>query len=1522
MERKRVAAEVLVLATVAGLAGSTMAGDRAVQHDFTEPTSRPPVTTGYIMIQFQSPPVASYEGGIGALEATRPERGTLNLGTPAVQAYVLDLQRQHALYRQWLAGRDPRAEVVREYSVVFNGIAVRLNGASAEEIGAGPGARAWAFTTLYRPSTSGTPGVTDTPSVSRRWDGRLGAGAGVKVGIIDSGVDDTHPFLACKRSIPHKVYATPGTSSRSDAVILDHGTAVAGVVAGCVTRDPVLGAISGVAPGAELWDYTVFPGSAADGSAFGHDVVAALEDAVLDGMDVVNLSLEGWAQEPDFLAEAVNSAVDAGIVVTVAAGNLGPGDSTVGSPGNAEKALTVGATTSGRVLGVPFTVTGRDGTRSYVGAAGDFDPFRVHPASGQSLVAWTSTGDDAATACAEASDPAPVAGAIVLIRGGTCSFTTKIRNAQSAGAAGAVVYGNVAEPQVSMTHDGSDPLPTIPAIMVSDVDGAKILASLPASGRSEGAALRTFGTTADVVAHYSARGPSPFRHLIKPDLTAPGLNVYSSALDGRFATLQGTSLAASHVAGVAAGLRQRHPEWSPLDVRSALVNTAARVVTSDGVTPASLLATGGGRADAQAAARTPLTVNPASASFGLRTRGQALSDSRDLVLRNVSGEDLSCTVTTTGPGLVRPSETSIALVANEQATLRLDLEAAASASGDHDGDLEIVCGETTLRVPWWVRIDPEAPSPPEPRPEAPPACADLVITGFTISPVLPVVGLNALIDVTVLNQGTCASLSFVVQWRSSIVAPNGPTTFVPGLAAGAARTVSFQYAFPNAGNFTTVAVADSDNTVSEFNESNNLAIRSVTVLPERVDLQIADFKVEPAPGVPASIPPLPVAGRLTRATITVKNQSNVPVGDFWLQWKPTLLAPPLSRQVNGLGPGGSAALTFDYTYPAAGQFTSLATVDPTGKVQEANELNNTQTLPVVVERQLPDLEITALTISPAQPVRGISATATLMVRNRGNTPTGTFILKWTPRPGVAALARQINGLDANQSTSVTFDHTYTVVGTFNSEAVVDSTGTTAELDEGNNSRTLVVTVVPDTIDLEITAMTIRSGSPGKACEAQLNLIEPELVQGANVNICITVTNHGNAPAGPFLVEWNPDTFNLITPSPSTLSRQIDSLGAGQSVDVPFDFVYHQFGNFRTVAKVDAFNSVAESNEANNLRIVNVVVRPAPIDLVITSFTISPTSPIRGSKATASITVRNLGTYPTGSFYVQWKPTGKDAGTGKLALVQGLNAFGQPNDSLTVQLDAAFFVAGPYTSWAMVDAFNQVIETNELNNEATLNVNVQPRMTTLRVRFDRFFVIDDLDGTLSGEGEWQMVFAVLDPNAKGQCQFSILGQGVDEDGLICMRRDYSTDSGHSEPVNESIQVTLIESFPVLFAVAGIEDDSPLPPDIPGAAVQFFQAADYRGVGTRTVPGQQCDDRDDGRCFDLTFTIEIVSEPPPLFSGAELEGAPPSQVASEATDYVLPRGISQLIPPDAVLPAGVVRGRAAYLPGMWRTPKPRD
>lgn len=573
-----------------------------------------------------------------------------------------------------------------------------------------------------------------------------------------------------------------------------------------------------------------------------------------------------------------------------------------------------------------------------------------------------------------------------------------------------------------------------------------------------------------------------------------------------------------------------------------------------------------------------------------------------------------------------------------------------------------------------------------------PDLPDLVITNMSIDPTQPVEGLNATINVTVKNQGTKPAGPFVVQWKSALLAPTGPNTQVTGLAVGASTTVSFQYAFPNDGNFMTAATVDTGFDVQESNEDNNLEIFPVTVQKAVIDLAVTQFKVEPAPGVPVSDPPLPVQGRLSRATITVQNQGNFPAGDFVVQWKPTLLSPDLATQINGLGPGASATVTFDHTYAFAGDFQTQAKADSTNKVFETNELNNTSIIPVTVEPPRPDLIITELSINPAQPVRGLQATVTVEVKNRGNTPAGIFVVEWKPTQFAPGLAKQVDGLDVGQSTTISFDHTYTFPGQFTSVAQVDSTSRVFELDENNNTQELPVTVLVDTVDLLITDMSMTPDPPQ---------------QGVPATVSIQVKNDGNSPSGSFVLEWNPDALGLITPSPSTLSSQIDDLGAGQTTTVNFDFTYPDAGTFRTVAKVDAFNTVNETNEDNNLKILNVVVEARAPDLEITNLTMNPASPTQGAQVAVSAVVKNQGNLPAGPFVLEWNPDAFGLITPSPATlssqVNGL-AVGQ---STTVQFNYVYPESGNFRTIAKADAFNSVAESNEANNLRILDVTVEP-----------------------------------------------------------------------------------------------------------------------------------------------------------------------------------------------------------------------
>jgi hypothetical protein len=288
-------------------------------------------------------------------------------------------------------------------------------------------------------------------------------------------------------------------------------------------------------------------------------------------------------------------------------------------------------------------------------------------------------------------------------------------------------------------------------------------------------------------------------------------------------------------------------------------------------------------------------------------------------------------------------------------------------------------------------------------------------------------------------------------------------------------------------------------------------------------------------------------------------------------------------------------------------------------------------------------------------------------------------------------------------------------------------------------------------------------------------------------------------------------------------------------------------------------------------------------------------------------VKNNGPYPTDSFFVRWKPTGIDAGGGPTAQVLGLNAAGQPDDSVTVEIESTFRVAGPYTSFAEVDTFDQIIEANETNNVAFRSVEVQPRETTMRVDFDSLNVIDDMDSGIRGDGDWIMLFVVLDPNAT--CNVSILGQSISEEGFQCQKLDDSFGEGNL-PLNKVFNVTLLESFPLVYGTIGIEDDLPTGIEFAGYVLEFWSAADYRGVGARTVPGLE-GDCSGGRCFDLNYEVGIVSEPPVLYStSGSGEAEVMKSVIEPELPIMLPDGLAQLLPQDAVLPEELTRNPDVY------------
>jgi minor extracellular serine protease Vpr len=661
--------------------------------------------TGYAVVTFADPPAIDHDGEVRGQPATKAADGArFNPRAAEVRAYRAYLQGVHGDFARWLARTAAGAQVVGSLELVANAVTVELNGTDPAVLRRGPGVRDVAPSALYRPTMNASVELIGAPEVWPDLGGRDGAGEGVKVGVIDSGIDPDHPFFDCEvdggpKLLGARTYAS-GVAGPGVDLVFDHGTHVAGTVAGCVidggTDDaPVyLGegdAISGVAPGASLFDYNVFPGFgggfvAFGGSAFSHDIAAALEDAVEDGMDVVNLSLGGTQRGPnDLLDMALNRTVRAGVVAAVSAGNEGPGAATVGSPGTAAEAITVGATTNSHVVGSFIEVFPDEGDplQPFAGAAGDYDPFTDQPADGERLSDWGGIACEPGTAAGD------VAGTVTLIDRGGCTFGTKVRNAEAAGAIGVLIVNNIpGEPGVGPAHDGG-PFPGIPALGISYEQGAAVRAALPASVTISGIQQEA-PAEPNVLAAFSSRGPTSFTRALKPEIVAPGVNIVSSVFDGGWAAFQGTSMAAPHVAGAAALLLDDDPFLTPREVKSALVNNADDLGYG-------VLEQGAGLLDVPAAVAADVYASPAAVSFGH-------------VTGNTNRAFAPVTVQLTGAtdtcdDVMATDGTVTATLAGDQLSVAVGSSPRSLPTGGHEGVVTVSCGDQDLRIPWYLQID-------------------------------------------------------------------------------------------------------------------------------------------------------------------------------------------------------------------------------------------------------------------------------------------------------------------------------------------------------------------------------------------------------------------------------------------------------------------------------------------------------------------------------------------------------------------------------------------------------------------------------------------------------------------------------------------------------------------------------------------------------------------------------------------------------------------------------------------------
>ncbi|MGH9196400.1 MAG: S8 family serine peptidase, partial [Acidimicrobiia bacterium] len=409
-----------------------------------------------VIVQLADAPLATYTGGIRGIGATKPAKGKkLDKRTANALGYSRFLSERRAAFRGYLRSNAASAVLEAEYDTTLNGLAITLSGRDLQAVLAGPGVKSVSIDREFRPAMNISRLLIGGPQIDAALTaaGKGAAGVGMKVGIIDSGIQRDHPFFnpssysapagfpvadnpsnfasctSAKIIVARAYPKPPGADACDDQN--GHGTHVAGTVAGNSGATATIGTVSisglsGVAHRAWLGNYNVFPNDQA--SARSVEIIRAIEDGVSDGMDVLNMSLGGPVLQPeqgDPLAQAVNAAAEAGVVMAVAAGNAGPGIFTVSSPGNASGALTAAATTNPHFIGIPVTF---DSTTvpAAVGQFGDFVPPLTATLANWNFQAASAANTAATQACSPLTGT-PHTGQLVVIDRGICTFTTKVR---------------------------------------------------------------------------------------------------------------------------------------------------------------------------------------------------------------------------------------------------------------------------------------------------------------------------------------------------------------------------------------------------------------------------------------------------------------------------------------------------------------------------------------------------------------------------------------------------------------------------------------------------------------------------------------------------------------------------------------------------------------------------------------------------------------------------------------------------------------------------------------------------------------------------------------------------------------------------------------------------------------------------------------------------------------------------------------------------------------------------------------
>jgi subtilisin family serine protease len=660
------------------------------------------VGTKVYIVQLAGAPLATYTGTVRGLAATKPAAGSrLNAKAPAAQAYASYLATQRA----GVQARLGKLVVLHNYSTTFNGFAAQLTPKQAAQLMTYADVLSVTESEVRQLDTTRTPDMLGESAVGGVWSQLDGVSRNVKgediiVAHIDTGFWPEDPNFGDKQNAAGKpvAYFSAGTQVYGPAPAKWHGTCVTGEgFTAAMCNNKVLGAryyatdflasgavpatleymsprdgdghgshtastssgnsgvevvgtngvttaiMSGVAPRARLaiykvcWTATI----STQTGCYTADTLAAIDDAVADGVDVINFSVSGTLNNyVDPVETAYLNATAAGVFVVAAAGNSGPTANTVAHIG--PWLMTAASGTVDRAAG-GGDLTAGNGT-VYSGYSGNFWGVTTGslvlsstiPAAGQTVAN--------ANVCATNSLDATLAAGKIVVCDRTTSNTSALRLAEGAEVKRAGGIG-----MVLLNPDSSTPVAdaqTLPTVQLANTLRAGVQAYAATAGATGtiGLSYNRPGVIAPVISSFSSRGPGLANlNVMKPDLTAPGSSIVAAVRaslttaqrnqvvagtltpPAAIGTLSGTSMATPHIAGAAAVLRQLYPTWTPAAIKSALMTSTTAVKLSSGATDTNRWNTGAGHLAPNGAAIPSLVYDTSMADYGRFICGQSLT---------------------------------------------------------------------------------------------------------------------------------------------------------------------------------------------------------------------------------------------------------------------------------------------------------------------------------------------------------------------------------------------------------------------------------------------------------------------------------------------------------------------------------------------------------------------------------------------------------------------------------------------------------------------------------------------------------------------------------------------------------------------------------------------------------------------------------------------------------------------------------------------------------------------------------